>query len=111
MKSAVKFQEGRWVVALWTTFFLFLLAILPQTAGQARADIALQTVVERNDPAPGGGEFLSFGSPAINGSGEIALRRGCREPGLFRRLAGAVGRLRAAARQGCDARGARRRDD
>jgi hypothetical protein len=57
------------------------LAIVSQTPGEAAADIALWTVVERNDTAPGGGAFLNFGSPVLNGSGQIAFAADVASPG------------------------------
>lgn len=56
---------------------LFLLAY---DAGEALA-IDLRTVAERNDPAPGGGDFVGFSSPAINDTGQIAFDGTVTNPG------------------------------
>ena len=59
---------------------LFFTIVL-QTPGEAAADIALRTVVVRNDTAPGGGVFLNFGSPVLNDSGQIAFAADVASPG------------------------------
>jgi hypothetical protein len=56
------------------------LLLLAYASGEAHA-IILQTVVERNEPAPGEGDFVGFASPAINDSGQIAFSGTVTNPG------------------------------